>query len=124
MDEKSSGIAGGTVLIKLDRHRNGAVAVDVRSEEEYSAEHLQQAVNIPLNLLGIKSRLLSSEQLYIFYCDTGRRSRAAAHLMTQQGYKALALGDCPELFGQLRWQFLLDKTHNYVLRDGKSFQGQ
>lgn len=101
----------------------GAVAVDVRSEEEYSEEHVQQAVNIPLNLLGIKSRLLSSEQLYIFYCDTGRRSRAAAHLLTQQGFKALALDDCAVLFGQRRWQSLLDNTHNYVLRDGLSAQG-
>lgn len=102
----------------------GAVAVDVRSEEEYSAEHLQQAVNIPLNLLGIKSRLLSADQLYIFYCDTGRRSRAAAHLLAQQGFKALALADCAELFGELRWQLLLDKAHNYVLRDGRAVQGQ
>lgn len=103
---------------------DGAVAVDVRSEEEYSAEHMQHAVNIPLNLLGIKSRLLASGQLYIFYCDTGRRSRAAAHLMAQQGFNALALGDCLELFGQLRWQSLLDNKHNYVLREGKSVQGQ
>jgi CRP-like cAMP-binding protein len=103
---------------------DGAVAVDVRSEEEYSEEHVQYAVNIPLNLLGIKSRLLSADQLYIFYCDTGRRSRAAAHLLSQQGFKALALADCAELFGEPRWQLLLDKTHNYVLRDGRSIQGQ
>ncbi len=102
----------------------GAVAVDVRSEEEYSQGHLAEAVNIPLNLLSIKSRLLATEQPYIFYCDTGRRSRAAAHLLSQLGYKALALADCPELFGQLRWQPLLDFTDNYLLREGRPVRGQ
>src|SRR5690606_29722397 len=82
---------------------NGAVVVDVRSEEEYNENHLQQAVNIPLHLLSIKSRLLSMNTPYIFYCDTGRRSRAAAHLLALQGYQALALDGCPQLFGQSRW---------------------
>lgn len=102
----------------------GAVAVDVRSEEEYAANHIQRAVNIPLHLLAIKSRLLSAGQLYIFYCDTGRRSRAAAHLLAQQGFQALALDNCADLLSQCRWQGLLDNTFNYVLRDGVAVQGQ
>lgn len=102
----------------------GAVAVDVRAEEEYSLGHLAEAVNLPLNLMGIKSRLLSTELTYIFYCDTGRRSRAAAHLLSQQGFKALALAECAELFGQQRWQPLLDFTDNYVLREGRPVQGR
>lgn len=102
----------------------GAVAVDVRSEEEYSEQHLQRAVNIPLRVLSIKSRLLAQDKLYLFYCDTGRRSRAAAHLLAQQGYKVLALADCPPLFSHSRWKPLLEDHHNYVLRDGVSVQGQ
>lgn len=102
----------------------GAVVVDVRSEEEYNENHLQQAVNIPLHLLSIKSRLLSMNTPYIFYCDTGRRSRAAAHLLALQGYQALALDDCSQLFAQARWACLLNKQDNYVLRDGVAVQGQ
>jgi CRP-like cAMP-binding protein len=102
---------------------DGAVAVDVRSEEEYSELHLRSAVNIPLNLLGIKSRMLDKNRTYIFYCDTGRRSRAAAHLLEKQGYKTLALNDCSQLFGQERWARLLETMSNYVLRDGQSFKG-
>ncbi len=101
----------------------GAVAVDVRSEEEYSELHLNSAVNVPLNLLGIKSRMLDKNRPYIFYCNTGRRSRAAAHLLTQQGFQAFALEDCPSLFLQSRWQTLLDNTFNYVLRDGVAYKG-
>lgn len=101
----------------------GAVAVDVRSEEEYSELHLNSAVNIPLNLLGIKSRMLDKNRTYIFYCNTGRRSRAAAHLLTQQGYQAFALDDCVNLFSQPRWQSLLDSTSNFLLRDGVAQKG-
>ncbi|HCS66300.1 MAG TPA: cyclic nucleotide-binding protein [Cellvibrio sp.] len=102
----------------------GIVAVDVRSEEEYSEVHLQQAVNVPLNILAIKSRLLAKDKLYIFYCDTGRRSRAAAHLLAQHGYKTLALENCPQLFTQAGAQQFLKDTHNYVLRDGVAVLGQ
>lgn len=102
----------------------GLVAVDVRSEEEYSEAHLPQAVNIPLNILSIKSRLLSKDKLYVFYCDTGRRSRAAAHLLTQHGYRALALDNCAQLFSPMSAQQFLTDTHNYVLRNGEVIPGQ
>jgi rhodanese-related sulfurtransferase len=117
---------------------NGAVVVDVRSDEEYSEGHWPQAVNIPLNILAIKARLLNKEKSYIFYCDTGRRSRAAAHLLVQQGYKILALDNCAHLLtpapapqfaalkqgqSQVHYKYLTD-VQNYVLRDGIAVAGQ
>ncbi|RYZ79596.1 MAG: cyclic nucleotide-binding domain-containing protein, partial [Moraxellaceae bacterium] len=101
----------------------GAVAVDVRNEEEYSELHMQGAVNVPLNLLGIKARMLDKSRTYIFYCNTGRRSRAAVHLLTQQGFKVLALDDCDKLFGHAKWASMMDDHSNYVLRDGQAFRG-
>lgn len=101
----------------------GAVAVDVRGDEEYALQHLVSAVNLPLNLLGIKVRQLVKDQLYICYCDTGRRSRAAAHLLVQRGFNALALDDCKLLFNNPQWQFLLESDRNYVLREGLSVEG-
>lgn len=102
----------------------GGVAVDVRSEEEYSEAHLPHAVNIPLNLLAIKSRLLAKDKLYIFYCDTGRRSRAAAHLLAQHGHRTLALENCTQMFTPAGAQQFLTGTGNYVLRDGVAVPGQ
>lgn len=102
---------------------NGVVAVDVRSEDEYSEVHLPKAVNVPLNILAIKSRLLNKENLYIFYCDTGRRSRAAAHLLAAHGYKTLALDNCPGLFGNTGKALMVDRR-NYVLRAGEAFPGR
>ncbi len=111
-------------LVKLDEARaSGSICVDLRSDEEYQVSHMQRVVNIPLNILAIKSRLLSKEQKYVFYCDTGRRSRAAAHLMAQQGYQTLALDDCDKLFSAERFQLLMQDTDNYLLRDGQIAQG-
>lgn len=104
-----------------ERH---TVCVDLRSEEEYGESHLKRAANIPLGLLAIKARLLSPQVEYICYCDTGRRSRAAVHLLNQQGYRARALEDCPALFNEPQWQSLLERQHNYVLRDGRAMLGQ
>ncbi|MET0357744.1 MAG: cyclic nucleotide-binding domain-containing protein [Cellvibrio sp.] len=121
---KEPQVASISLETYLDKIAEGAVAVDVRNEEEYAELHLQLAVNIPLNLLGIKSRMLDKNRLYIFYCNTGRRSRAAAHLLTQQGYQACALDDCMHLFTHSRWCSLLDNCFNYVLRDGLAHKGQ
>lgn len=101
---------------------NGAVCVDVRSDEEYNEAHLAQAVNVPLDILALKARLINKDRLAIFYCDTGRRSRAAAYLLAQQGYQALALADCTGLFAQAG-QGWLDDVHNYVLREGVAVRG-
>ncbi|WP_039913432.1 cyclic nucleotide-binding domain-containing protein [Cellvibrio mixtus] len=101
----------------------GVVTVDVRSEDEYSEVHLPKAVNIPLNILAIKSRLLNKDNLYIFYCDTGRRSRAAAYLLAEHGYKTLALENCASLFGNAGKELMVDRR-NYVLRDGAALPGR
>jgi CRP-like cAMP-binding protein len=106
-----------------DQLAKGVVAVDVRSEEEYSEAHLPRAVNIPLNILAIKSRLLHKNSLYIFYCDTGRRSRAAAYLLSVHGYKTLALDNCNQLFTGVGKTLLTDRR-NYVLRDGEAVPGR
>lgn len=112
-------------LAKLEQAiEAGAVLVDMRSEEEYSESHLARAVNIPLSLLAIKARLLSTDVDYVCYCDTGRRSRAAAHLLNKQGFKVRALEDCSAVFNDQRWSSMCERDHNYVLREGRAQLGE
>ncbi len=103
--------------------KSGSVCVDVRTEEEYSQRHLPSAVNIPLNLLAIKSRLLNRSTQYIFYCDTGRRSRAAAHLLAQLGYQTLALHQSDQLFNNPVYATTWEEDSDYLLRGGKAVVG-
>lgn len=96
------------------------VYIDVRTQEEYDQGHLVLAANVPLNLLSLKKRLLRSDVPYVFYCDTGRRSRAAAYLLGKQGYNSLALKG--GLVGAgMQYQLVGDVS--YMLKDGRVLKG-
>ena len=69
----------------------GANWIDVRTDDEFEKAHCENAVNMPLDLLKLKSRMLDSNKDYVIYCNSGRRSEAAAHLLTQDGFKAHVL---------------------------------
>lgn len=69
----------------------GAVWLDVRFPAEYRHNGLPEAINIPLNELRDALPGLSREQEYIAYCQTGRRSSAAAFLLCQRGLQASLL---------------------------------
>ena len=68
-----------------------AALVDVRLENEFKNSHLPGAVNVPLYLLRLKSRQLSEDRPVIVYCDTGRRSSAAAFVLSERGFEVYVL---------------------------------
>lgn len=98
-----------------------AVLIDVRTEEEYSAGHLEPSANIPLNLLSLKKRLLSADKPYVLYCDTGRRSKAAAYLLGREGYNIAALEGGLRRGGVMND---LSQRQKYILRDGELVASQ
>lgn len=65
--------------------------LDVRLVEEQERGALKGAACMPLQSLRIKSRLLPMDRRYIIYCDTGRRSAAAAFLLGVLGYDTQVL---------------------------------
>ncbi|HSI37524.1 MAG TPA: cyclic nucleotide-binding domain-containing protein [Methylotenera sp.] len=70
---------------------NGTVWVDVRLPSEYKYDHIEGAINLPLNeIRKFKSELDNSKE-YILYCQTGRRSAAAAFVLAQNGLKVEVL---------------------------------
>lgn len=81
-----------------DMVRQGAIRVDVRMEDEFNNHRVAGAVNIPLHQLRARSSEMDRSLEYIFYCDTGQRSSAAAFLMGQLGFNAyLLMGGLPGL---------------------------
>jgi CRP-like cAMP-binding protein len=71
---------------------DGAAAwIDVRLPSEFQAAHKDNAINIPLYFLRLKINTLDAEQTYVVYCDTGRRSSAAAFILNERGYKTYVL---------------------------------
>lgn len=68
-----------------------AAWVDVRLESEYANEHLDGAINLPLYLLRVQSARLPDDRPLVVYCDTGRRSSAAAYLLSERGFEVYVL---------------------------------
>ena len=73
--------------------KNGAVWLDVRLDSEHKHNGLEGSVNIPLFMLRLKVATLAEDKKYILYCDTGRRSAAAAFLLSERGLDAACLKD-------------------------------
>lgn len=65
----------------------GARWLDVRLGREFVHHHLPDALNIPLHEIRSRMEELDQDVTYICYCKTGRRSSAAAFLLSQAGYK-------------------------------------
>ena len=65
--------------------------IDVRTQDEYESGHYHNAVNMPLEILKLKSRLLDKSVNYMVYCNSGRRSEAAAHFLSQDGFNVHSL---------------------------------
>lgn len=73
------------------RVTEGACWVDVRCPAEFQYDGLPGASNVPLNELRRMLPSLEVSKEYLVYCQTGRRSSAAAFLMSQRGLRAMVL---------------------------------
>jgi rhodanese-related sulfurtransferase len=69
----------------------GAVWADTRLPSEYKYDHIDSAINLPLNEIRQLVNTLDKNKEYILYCQTGRRSLAAAFVLAQSGLKAVVL---------------------------------
>ena len=65
--------------------------LDVRLPSEFQNLAIEEATNIPLYFIRLKLSTLDKERPYIVYCDTGRRSSAAAFILVEKGYDAYVL---------------------------------
>lgn len=67
---------------------DGAILIDVRSEEEYKLSHLDQAINIPVDVIEeeIGNYVVDKGTPVILYCRSGNRSSNAAQALLKLGY--------------------------------------
>ena len=64
------------------------VLLDVRTQEEYDAEHIEGAILIPDYEIEIKAESILTDKnaLILVYCRSGRRSKNAASQLVTLGY--------------------------------------
>jgi CRP-like cAMP-binding protein len=73
------------------RVREGALWLDVRYPSEYQYDKLPGAINVPLAEVRNMFAVLDRSKEYGAYCQSGRRSAAAAFLFAQRGFKVWVL---------------------------------
>jgi CRP-like cAMP-binding protein/rhodanese-related sulfurtransferase len=70
---------------------NGGKWLDVRLPSEFQNFRIDDAVNIPLYFIRLKLNALDKNTQYVVCCDTGRRSSAAAYILSERGFEASVL---------------------------------
>jgi CRP-like cAMP-binding protein len=71
--------------------KKGGVWLDVRLPSEFQNLAVESAVNVPLYFIRLKLSALDKTKPFIVYCDTGRRSSAAAFILVEKGFDAYVL---------------------------------
>jgi CRP-like cAMP-binding protein/rhodanese-related sulfurtransferase len=65
--------------------------LDVRLPSEFEHCHFENALNVPLYFVRLKIKTLEPGIPYVVCCDNGRRSSAAAYLLSERGFDATVL---------------------------------
>jgi CRP-like cAMP-binding protein len=74
-----------------DKVRKGALWLDVRYPSEYQYDKLPGAINVPLAEVRNMFAVLDRSREYVAYCQSGRRSAAAAFLFASRGFQVWLL---------------------------------
>jgi phage shock protein E len=74
--------------------QDGALVVDVRTSSEFSRGHIEEAVNIPYDVITreIGKHSADKEHPVIVYCHSGSRSAAAKRSLESAGYTRVVNG--------------------------------
>lgn len=70
------------------------VLVDVRTAEEFSADHIEGATNIDVkrdDFEAISNAQLPKDKTIAVYCRSGRRSKTASEILVTNGFKVVEL---------------------------------
>jgi len=75
--------------LKIIQHRGQWL--DVRLPSEFQNLAIEGSINIPLYFVRLKLNALDRKMPYVVVCDTGRRSSAAAFILSERGFDAYVL---------------------------------
>lgn len=66
----------------------GYILLDVRTQEEFNAQHIPGAICIPNETIGTEppAELPNKDQLILIYCRSGNRSKQSAQKLAEMGY--------------------------------------
>jgi rhodanese-related sulfurtransferase len=76
-------------LLQKNKNNRNFVILDVRTPAEFKEGHIAGAINIDYHAPTFKEQLngLDKTKVYLLYCRTARRSRAALEMMRELGFQ-------------------------------------
>ena len=79
-------------LLETNPDKFNLVILDVRTEKEYDASHIEKAVNIDFYSPTFKRELgkLDKTKSYLIYCRSGNRSSETRIIMKELGFRNIA----------------------------------
>lgn len=69
------------------QQREDIVIIDVREQQEYAHEHIDQSINIPLGKLGTLESENYRNKIAIFHCRSGKRTSLNENAMDSTPFK-------------------------------------
>ena len=64
--------------------------IDIRSNEKYNNNHMENAINIPFEKLLLNpDKYLDKSKKYFIYCQKGITSKKACMILLNKGYKVV-----------------------------------
>ena len=75
--------------VKTLLKNENSILLDVRTEEEYWENSLEETINIPLHELQDRAFELDKNKTYITFCRSGVRSKTAALILLEEGFQSI-----------------------------------
>lgn len=87
--EEKAVLQNVTCTEMLELVDDGAVLIDVRTLAEYNAQHLDGAINLPVENIAstIETEVDDKNIKIVLYCRSGNRSATAGQTLIDMGYK-------------------------------------
>ena len=71
---------------------NNITLIDIRENYEYKMNHIDNAINIPIDTLElVPEKYLKKNKKYYLYCDLGVKSRELSLKLNKMGYKIYSI---------------------------------
>lgn len=93
---------GSDAFISKLINKEGTFLVDVRTPEEYAAEPIVGAVNIPLNEIPQRIEDFKGKKKIVVYCRSGRRASKAKAILEKNGIKNVFNGTSYQRISKLK----------------------
>lgn len=81
-----SSVAETRANLAWQKIEEGALLVDVRTPQEFQTQHLESAINFPLNSINVAFNDIDKDREIVVYCRSGNRSGQAERYLKQMGF--------------------------------------